>query len=392
MSNVYDLVLLDASGYLFRAYHALPKLSNSRGEPTGALVGVLNMIRSLCERYQPRYIGVVFDAPGPTFRNALFADYKTNRPEMPADLREQIDPLREIVRALGLPLLIIPEVEADDVLGTLATRAETAGLRTLISTGDKDLAQLVTDRIHLINTMSDSLLDPDGVREKFGVPPERIVDYLSLMGDSIDNIPGVPKCGPKTAVKWLGEYGDLDGVMAHADQIGGKVGENLRESLSQLPLARQLTTIKRDVELELAPEDLSPGAPDSDSLRTWYERIESRRLLATLEAVADAEASSGIAPQASPKIEADYQVILTEADFAGWLERLQAAELFAVDTETTALDYMQAEIVGLSFAITPGDAAYLPLAHCYPGAPTQLKRNEILTALKPLLEDPTRRT
>ncbi|EIC21394.1 DNA polymerase I [Thiorhodovibrio frisius] len=391
MSNVYDLVLLDASGYLFRAYHALPKLSNSRGEPTGALVGVLNMIRSLCERYQPRYIGVVFDAPGPTFRNALFADYKANRPEMPADLREQIDPLREIVRALGLPLLIIPEVEADDVLGTLATRAEAAGLRTLISTGDKDLAQLVTDRIHLINTMSDSLLDPDGVREKFGVPPERIVDYLSLMGDSVDNIPGVPKCGPKTAVKWLGEYGDLDGVMAHADKIGGKVGENLRESLSQLPLARQLTTIKRDLELELAPEDLSPGAPDSDSLRTWYERIESRRLLATLEAVADPEASSGTDPQASPKIEVDYQVILTEADFASWLERLQAAELFAVDTETTALDYMQAEIVGLSFAITPGDAAYLPLAHCYPGAPTQLKRNEILTALKPLLEDPTRR-
>ncbi|WPL18801.1 DNA polymerase I [Thiorhodovibrio winogradskyi] len=396
MSKLYDLVLLDASGYLFRAYHALPKLSNSRGEPTGALVGVLNMIRNLSERYQPRYLGVVFDAPGPTFRNALFADYKANRPEMPDDLRQQIEPLREIVRALGLPLLIVPEVEADDVIGTLATRAEAAGLRTLISTGDKDLAQLVTDRIHLVNTMNDNLLDPEGVREKFGVPPERIVDYLSLVGDSVDNIPGVPKCGPKTAVKWLGEHGDLDNLMAHADHIGGKVGENLRANLAQLPLARQLTTIKRDVALELAPEDLTPAEPDTDSLRTWYQRIESRRLLATLEAVADSETASALEQQTSPKAdqankaESDYQVILTEEAFQRWLARLQEAELFAIDSETTALEYMQAEIVGLSFAIEPGEAAYLPLAHRYPGAPEQLDRDQVLAALKPLLEDPTR--
>lgn len=402
MSNGYDLVLLDASGYLFRAYHALPKLSNSRGEPTGALVGALNMIRNLRERYQPRYIGVVFDAPGPTFRHALFADYKGNRPEMPTDLREQIQPLQAIIRALGLPLLIIPEVEADDVIGTLATRAETAGLRTLISTGDKDLAQLVTDRIHLINTMGDRLLDPEGVREKFGVPPERIVDYLSLMGDSVDNIPGVPKCGEKTAVKWLAEYGDIDGVMAHAQRIGGKVGESLRASLAQLPLARQLTTIKRDVALEYAPEDLTPRAADSDSLRRWYARIESRRLLATLDAAADPQAPSQQAgsqtgsqtgSQNGPghdKIKADYQVILTEDAFNTWLQRLQKAELFAIDTETTALDYMQAEIVGLSFAIEPGEAAYLPLKHGYPGAPQQLDRDRVLAALQPLLEDPTR--
>ncbi|MBK5967276.1 MULTISPECIES: DNA polymerase I [Thiorhodovibrio] len=419
MSDTYDLVLLDASGYLFRAYHALPKLSNSRGEPTGALVGSLNMIRTLSERYQPRYLGVVFDPPGPTFRNALFADYKANRPEMPDDLRVQIEPLQEIIRALGLPLLIVPEVEADDVIGTLATQAEQAGLRTLISTGDKDLAQLVNARIHLINTMSDKLLDPEGVREKFGVPPERIVDYLSLMGDSVDNIPGVPKCGPKTAVKWLTQFGSLDDVIAHADDIGGKVGENLRASLEQLPLARELTTIKRDLALDVAPEDLTPTAPDTDSLRTWYQRIESRRLLATLEAVAGGNASGVVAggdeADATPRdpskgadgtseanteattdqgvgtdAQSDYQTILTEADFTAWLERLQSAELFAFDTETTSLDYMRAEVVGLSFAIAPGEAAYLPLAHIYPGVPTQLDRDRVLAAFKPLLEDPSR--
>ncbi|MBK1647144.1 DNA polymerase I [Rhabdochromatium marinum] len=405
MSTSYDLVLIDASGYLFRAYHALPKLSNSQGESTGALVGVLNMIRTLRDRYQPRYLGVVFDAPGPTFRHVRFADYKAQRPEMPADLREQIQPLQAIIRAQGLPLLVIPEVEADDVIGTLATQADQAGLRTLISTGDKDLAQLVNARIHLINTISDHLLDPAGVREKFGVPPERIVDYLSLMGDSVDNIPGVPKCGPKTAVKWLNQYGDLDGVTAHAGEIKGKVGESLRACLDQLPLAQELTTIKRDVPLDLAPTDLLPTAPEIEHLRHWYQRIESRRLLATLETGVENGAtrnSVSTKEQADPPGEnhteppigtpsaSNYETILSEADFSRWLERLQAAELFALDTETTALDYMRAEIVGLSFAVEPGVAAYLPLAHKSMDAPVQLDRNQVLTALKPLLEDPQR--
>jgi DNA polymerase-1 len=238
------LVLVDASGYLFRAYHALPKLTNSRGEATGALVGVLNMLRKLIDEQRPDYIGVVFDAAGPTFRDALYADYKANRPPMPDDLREQLEPLKEIIRAMGLPLLEVPEVEADDVIGTLATRAAEQGIATLISTGDKDMAQLVDEHVTLVNTMSDSVLDPAGVKEKFGVPPERIVDYLSLMGDSVDNIPGVPKCGPKTAAKWIMSTASLDGVIANADKIKGKIGEHLRASLDQLPLSRELTTIK----------------------------------------------------------------------------------------------------------------------------------------------------
>jgi DNA polymerase-1 len=270
-------------------------------------------------------------------------------------------------------------VEADDVIGTLATQAEQTGLRTLIATGDKDLAQLVSERVHLINTMTDQLLDPQGVREKFGVPPERMVDYLSLMGDTSDNIPGVPKCGPKTAAKWLSEYGDLDGVMAHAEAIGGKIGEHLRASLEQLPTARILISIKRDVALEQAPEDLIAQEPDIPNLRTWYERFEARRLLATLETET---------PRDSDRT--DYHIILSATAFSDWYERLQNAELFALDTETTALDYMCAEIVGLSFAIEPGTAAYLPLAHSDPGAPAQLDREWVLSTLKPLLEDANR--
>ena len=258
MKSQYAVVLVDASGYLFRAYHALPKLTNSQGEATGALIGVLSMLRKLIDETAPAYIGVVFDAPGPTFRDALYSDYKANRPPMPDELREQLDPLKAIIRAMGLPLIEIPEVEADDVIGTLATRAADQGLSTLISTGDKDMAQLVDERITLINTMSGTVLDPQGVKTKFGVPPERIIDYLSLMGDSVDNIPGVPKCGPKTAAKWIGEYGDLEAVISNADAIKGKVGENLRAALDQLPLARELTTIKRDVDLELGPTDLRP--------------------------------------------------------------------------------------------------------------------------------------
>ena len=393
MTSQYALVLVDASGYLFRAYHALPKLTNSKGEATGALIGVLNMLRKLIDETSPTYIGVVFDAPGPTFRDALYSAYKAHRPPMPDELREQLAPLKAIIRAMGLPLIEIPEVEADDVIGTLASRAAAAGLRTLISTGDKDMAQLVDEHIILVNTMTDSLLDAEGVRAKFGVPPERIIDYLSLMGDSVDNIPGVAKCGPKTAAKWIEQYGDLDGVIGHADAIKGKAGENLRAALDQLPLSRKLTTIKRDVALELGPTDLSPAEPDHETLRAWYERIESKRLLATLHRGVDSSAeTTGRATDAvsTDGNATDYQTILTQAELESWLERLRQAELFAFDTETTALDYMRADIVGISIAVRPHEAAYIPLAHDYPGAPDQLDRDQVLNALKPLLEDPKR--
>ncbi len=384
MAQRFSLVLVDGSSYLFRAYHALPKLSNSRGEPTGALIGVVNMLRKLLDEYTPELMAVVMDAPGKTFRDDLYPDYKANRPPMPADLGAQIGPLQAVVRAMGLPLLAIPGVEADDVIGTLATRAAALGMRTLIATGDKDMAQLVDDQVVLINTMSDTLLDRDGVREKFGVSAERIVDLLSLMGDSVDNIPGVPNCGPKTAAKWLAAFGSLDGVMAHAGEIQGKAGESLRSALSRLPLARDLVTIRRDVELDLGPQDLRPGQPDVLALRDWYTRLEARRLLATLPEGegAGTEARDGARPT--------YQLVLDRADFEQWLTRLAKAELFAFDTETTDLDYMKAELVGVSFAVQAGQAAYVPVAHAYPGAPVQLERDWVLERLKPLLEDPRR--
>jgi DNA polymerase-1 len=387
MAKRFPFVLVDGSSYLFRAYHALPKLTNSKGEATGALVGVLNMVRKLIDDFRPKYMAVVFDAPGKTFRDDIYPEYKANRPPMPEDLREQIAPLYETIRAMGLPLLVIPEVEADDVIGTLAVQAAAAGIDTLISTGDKDIAQLVEDRITLINTMSDALLDREGVIAKFGVPPERIVDYLTLIGDSVDNIPGVPKCGPKTAVKWIGEYGSLEGVIENADRIKGKVGENLRASIDQLPLSRELAIIKLDVSLDIVPQDLQPAAPDLDSLRRWYERFESKRLLATL----GDEPGSGHADANQPEVlEANYERVLTEDAFEAWLARLEESELFAFDTETTSLDYMQAQIVGLSFAVEPYRAAYVPVAHVYPGAPEQLDREWVLERLRPLLEDPNR--
>ena len=382
----YPVVLIDASGYLFRAYHALPKLTNSRGEATGALIGVLNMVRKLVDETRPNYVGVVFDAPGRTFREDLYEAYKANRPPMPDELREQLDPLKAIIRAMGLPLIEVPEVEADDVIGTLATQAAEQEFMTLISTGDKDMAQLVSERVMLVNTMTDTMLDPAGVEAKFGVPPERIVDYLSLMGDSIDNIPGVPKCGPKTAAKWIEQFGDLDGVMRHSDEIKGKIGENLRASLEQLPLSRELTTIKRDVPLDLAVTDLAPADADRETLRAWYERIESRRLLATLDR-GGAEADGKQAPGGSAR---SYQTVLTEGELEEWLERLRRAELWAFDTETDSLDYMRANIVGVSVAVDAHEAAYIPVAHDYPGAPAQLSRERVLDALKPLLEDPGR--
>ncbi|MEA3273801.1 MAG: DNA polymerase I [Pseudomonadota bacterium] len=386
MEKPYPFVLVDGSSYLFRAYHALPKLTNSKGEATGALVGVINMLRKLKERYDPDYMAVVLDAPGKTFRDDIYPEYKANRPLMPEDLREQIEPLQAVIRAMGLPLLVIPDVEADDVIGTLATQATAHDIKTLISTGDKDMAQLVNDRITLINTMSDSLLDREGVLEKFGVPPERIVDFLSLMGDSVDNIPGVPKCGPKTAAKWIQTYGSLEGVIEHADAIKGKVGENLRSSLEQLPLSRELTTIKLDVALDVSPNDLRPADPDLNLLLGWYKRFESRRLLATL-----GDESGGAAEERAPAVrDGDYDLVLAEDVFNDWLARLEQADLFAFDTETTSLDYMRAELVGLSFTVEPGEAAYVPVAHDYPGAPKQLDRGWVLARLKPLLEDPRR--
>ncbi len=384
---VHDtLILVDGSSYLFRAYHALPKLSNSQGEPTGALVGVLNMLRKLSEDYHPEYMAVVFDAPGKTFRDQIYPAYKAQRPPMPEELRLQIGPLHEIIRALGLPLLVVPEVEADDVIGTLALRAAAEGLSTLISSGDKDLAQIVGDRISLVDTLNDTRLDRAGVETRFGVPPERIVDYLTLVGDSVDNIPGVPKCGPKTAAKWLQDYGSLAGVVAHAGEIGGKIGESLRASLDQLPVSQTLATIKTDVPLGIEPRSLRPAAPDLVALRAWYTRLEARRLLATLGDAAP------VSSEERPPLgrAARYELVLSEEALATWLERLGQAELFAFDTETTGLDYMRAELVGVSFAVAPGEAAYVPLGHAYPGAPEQLELRRVLGRLKPLLEDPRR--
>ncbi|WP_456378063.1 DNA polymerase I [Thiolapillus sp.] len=384
MPDKPDLILVDGSSYLFRAFHALPPLANSRGEPTGAIVGVVNMLRKLINDYQPKYMAVVFDAPGKTFRNDLYADYKANRPPAPEELIAQINMLHDIVEAMGLPLLMVEGVEADDVIGTLTRQAAQQGMTTLVSTGDKDMAQLVDGHVSLIDTMSNRYLDESGVEEKFGVKPGQIIDYLALVGDASDNIPGVPKCGPKTAAKWLAQYGTLDELTAHADQIKGKIGESLRAALPQLPLSRQLTTIKTDVPLDLGPEQLQPREPDVERLRELYQRIEANRLLATLE-----DAPSDDLPPAATQNQ-DYEVVLEQDDFKIWLKRLQQASLFAFDTETTSLDYMQAELVGLSFCVEPGKAAYVPVAHSYPGAPRQLDRDWVLAKIKPLLQDPRR--
>lgn len=387
MTAESPFILVDGSSYLFRAYHALPPLTNSRGEATGAIVGVVNMLRKLMIEYQPTHMAVVFDAPGGSFRNEMYDQYKANRPPMPDELREQIEPLHRIVEAMGLPLLVVPGVEADDVIGTLATQASRAGMQTLISTGDKDLAQLVDGHVTLINTMTDSRLDRQGVVDKFGVKPEQIIDYLALVGDTSDNIPGIPKCGPKTAVKWLSAYGSIEGIKAHADEIKGKVGEYLREHLEQLDLSRRLTTIKLDIELAQGPDDLQPTQPDLAALREWYSRIEARRLLDTLEQESEEAVGESVSNSADD-LEQNYEQVLDREVFSAWLERLRAAGEFAFDTETTSLDYMQAELVGVSFALQPGEAAYVPVAHCYPGAPEQLERDWVLEQLKPLLEDP----
>jgi DNA polymerase-1 len=382
-------LLVDGSSYLYRAFHALPPLTNSRGEPTGAIYGVINMLRSLLKDYQPHYMAVVFDARGKTFRDDLFAEYKANRPPMPDELAAQIEPLHALVQALGLPLLQVSGVEADDVIGTLAAQANRLGMETVISTGDKDMAQLVDKHVTLVNTMSRTVLDRDGVREKFGVPPERIVDLLALMGDSSDNIPGIPKVGPKTAAKWLNTYGSLDAVIARCGEIKGKVGESLRANLDVLELSRQLATIHCQVELETGPRGLQPGPADVGKLRDGYTRLEFTRWLRELEngASATGAADRSDADQSTPT---RYETILTEARLDAWLTRLEAATQFAFDTETTSLNYMAARIVGVSFAVTAGEAAYIPLAHDYPGAPEQLDRESVLARLRPLLENPDR--
>jgi len=378
------LVLVDGSSYLYRAFHGMPSLTNSQGEHTGAIYGVVNMLRSLLREYEPEHIAVVFDAKGKTFRDDMYSDYKANRAPMPDDLRSQVEPIHEIVRAMGLPLVVIGGVEADDVIGTLAVQATEAGMKTLISTGDKDMAQLVDDSVTLINTMTGQVSDPDSVLEKFGVRPDQIIDYLALVGDKVDNVPGVPKCGPKTAVKWLTEHNDLATVMATADTVKGKIGESLRASLDQLPLSKELVTIKCDVELEDTPESLQRTAPDTETLRELFSRFEFRTWLA--EQI-DNEANGSGESAPVEQHEAEYETVLNKTDFNKWLKQLKAAELFAFDTETTSLDYMQAEIVGVSFAVEPGKAAYVPVAHDYVGAPEQLERDWVLGQLKPLLED-----
>jgi len=385
MATNPPLILVDGSSYLFRAYHALPPLTNSKGEATGAIVGVINMLNKLIKQYQPQLMAVVFDAKGKTFRNDLYAEYKAHRPPMPDDLREQIQPLHNIIRAMGLPLLMVEGVEADDVIGTLATQASHQQMNTLISTGDKDLAQLVNPHVTLINTMNEEVLDEAAVMQKFKVRPDQIIDYLALVGDSSDNIPGIPQCGPKTAAKWLAEYNDIDKLLRHADQIKGKIGENLRSNLEQLALSRELTRIRLDVEIDASVRELMPLAADTDALRTHYQRMQSNRLLAALD---NEQSVADDSPQNSPAIPpGKYETLLQQADFDRWLQKLQQAELFAFDTETTSKHYMQAELVGLSFAVEAGVAAYVPLAHQYPGAPEQLDRDKILEALKPLLED-----
>ena len=377
------LVLVDGSSYLYRAFHAMPSLTNSKGEPTGAAYGVTNMLRRLLKDYDPVHVAVVFDAKGKTFRDEMYPEYKANRPPMPDDLRSQIEPIHAIVRAMGLPLLSIEGVEADDVIGTLAKQAEEQGMKVLVSTGDKDMAQLVNEHVTLVNTMTETTMDPDGVSEKFGIPPERIIDYLALIGDTVDNVPGVPKVGPKTAVKWLQEYGSLDAIIQRADEFKGKVGEYLRDSLQQLPLSKELVTIKCDVAMDLKPLQLERQAPDQNALRDLFGKLEFKSWLSELLS------SGGDAPveeAQTSNAESEYEVILEWRAFDAWLKKLEQAELFAFDTETTSLDYMDAMIVGVSFAVEANRAAYVPVAHNYPGAPQQLPRNEVMAKLKPLLE------
>ena len=392
------LLLVDGSSYLYRAFHGLPDLRSPQGEPTGAIYGVINMLRKLRSDYKPDYLACVMDAKGKTFRDDWYPEYKANRTAMPDDLVLQIEPLLETIRALGWPLLMIDGVEADDVIGTLAKHAESRGAKTVISTGDKDLTQLVTPHVTLINTMSNEMLDEAGVLGKFGVEPARIVDYLSLVGDSVDNVPGVEKVGPKTAVKWLGQYQSLDNVMANANEIGGVVGENLRKALDWLPQARRLLTVKCDVDLPFDWNNLTAKGTDKNTLvelftrfgfKTWRRELESEKQ--GLEAGSEGLEVDNSSPVANiaPSVVREYEMVLTDAALDNWIEKIKSAALVCVDTETTGLDPMTSKIVGISFSVEPHRGAYIPLAHNYAGAPAQLDFDRTLARLKPLLEDPT---
>ena len=409
------LLLVDGSSYLYRAFHAMPDLRNAAGAPTGAIYGMINMLRRLRSDYDAAYIACVFDAKGKTFRDDLYADYKATRASMPEDLVKQIEPIHEVVRAMGWPILMVDGIEADDVLGTLAVQAVTHGMKAVISTGDKDLAQLVNEDVTLINTMSNEKLDIAGVINKFGVPPERIVDYLTLIGDTVDNVPGVAKVGPKTAVKWLTQYGTLDGIVENAASIGGAVGENLRQALDWLPKAKTLITVKTDCDLiehmVSIPDSLVAKPENRDAMIEFFTRYGFKTWLRELSAAAAADSGKKIttiaspqgglfdapasvsegdaahAPLASVAVERRYETVLTEADLDRWLVTINSAALTSVDTETTSLDPMQAQLVGVSLCCEPGVAAYIPVAHTYPDAPQQLSRELVLGKLKAWLED-----
>lgn len=387
------LILVDGSSYLYRAFHAMPELSNSKGMPTGAIYGVVNMLKKLQSDYTAAPIVVVFDAKGKTFRDQMYCEYKANRPTMPEELRSQIKSLHELVQALGFPMLSVSGVEADDVIGTLA-KAANQYTEVIISTGDKDLAQLVNSHISLIDTMKNQRLDEAGVMQKFGVRPEQVIDYLALMGDVSDNVPGVAKVGPKTAAKWIDQYQNIDTIIEHADEIKGKVGENLRQSIEQLKLSRQLVTIKSDVEIhpDLSAADylsqLQPAQPDLQRLKELYTRLEFKSWLTQLleqGQIIDGSQADIFDDDESSK--AEYEIILDNRQLQQWLQRLQQAGSFAFDTETTSLHYRQAHIVGVSFAVEAGSAAYIPLAHDDIAYPNQLDRDQVLQQLKPLLED-----
>ena len=417
------VVLVDGSSYLFRAYHAMPPLNNSKGMPTGAIKGVVNMMRSLAKDYANANIVVVFDAKGPTFRNEMYAQYKAHRPPMPDDMRPQIEPIHQIINAMGLPLLIIPGVEADDVIGTLAAQATAQGIDTLISTGDKDMAQLVSPHVGLVNTMTNTYLDEEGVFTKFGVRPDQIIDYLAIVGDTADNIPGVPGAGPKTAVKWLAAYDTLENLMEKAHEIGGKIGEKLRNALDFLPLSQALTTIKLDVELEQSLDQMAPKPVDQAALLALYEDLEFRSWANVLiqdgvtasslpithghsnadtnnpsnnssnhsshASLNDNEAPQKVIPTPQAVAHKNYSTVTTLADLAPWLKACKEATIFAFDTETTSLNYMEAQLVGVSLCIEAGTAVYVPCGHDYVGAPEQISRPDLIAAIKPLLEDAT---
>jgi len=389
------LLLVDGSSYLYRAFHALPDLRNARGEPTGAIYGVLNMLRRLAADYRADYLACVFDAKGRTFRDDLYPEYKANRPPMPDDLGAQIAPLKDAIAALGWPLVEVEGVEADDVIGTLARQAAERGIDTVVSTGDKDLAQLVDGHVTLVNTMTNERLDGAGVRAKFGVPPERIVDYLALVGDTVDNVPGVEKVGPKTAAKWIERYGSLDEVIAHADEISGVVGENLRKVREWLPKGRELLTVKCDVPLPVTVEKLAPRDRDRAALAALFQRFGFKGWLKEVQGNGPVEAPAGASAAAVDTAGEDpqvrrYETLLTEPDLRRWLDALAAAEVVAVDTETTSLDPFAARLVGMSFSAEAGSAAYLAIDHRYAGAPEQLGVERALAILRPWLEDPAR--